>query len=283
MGISMVQERNTEGLSWRRRKALLIVSEPSFRDFLSTFLITMGWSCAKAADLEEALAAIEGEMFEAIVMDLFYLDAHIERAIRGMKAIRPSLADRILAICSDDAGRVATELIERTGLVRVSRENLLQQLWATLEGLFVSEGMHMRTPQAMQIAHLVFDSFSAPAAAGVRSSHRRVRQLAYEHKSAIIDVSIEPVEGTSRMSLTGQVLDAARRKGKTHGLAVVLTDGMQALERIATNTFGEFHLESEFPEKAGLEIRLEDGSWVEVPLGNMSWMRKRLSKSQGKD
>jgi hypothetical protein len=92
----------------------------------------------------------------------------------------------------------------------------------------------------------------------------------------MIDLSIDFVDGAGRMSLAGQVLDS-ERKGKTDGLTVLLVGGTGTLARTATNRFGEFQVECDFPEEVSLEIRLGERSWVLVPLGKMDWARERMT------
>ena len=78
------------------------------------------------------------------------------------------------------------------------------------------------------------------------------------------------------MSLTGQVLDG-ERKGRNDGLPVLLVSSVGTLARTATNQFGEFHVECDFPQDLSLEIRLGERSWALVPLGKMDWAAKRTS------
>src|SRR5260370_42648095 len=111
----------------------------------------------------------------------------------------------------------------------------------------------------MGISRTIFDSFRSPLAAGLRSLSLRPRQIAYQHQSTVIDVSIEVLQGSGLISLTGQVLDA-ERKDKNDGLSVLLVDGMAILARTATNQFDEFNLQFESAEDVNLEILLGDRS-----------------------
>lgn len=261
--------------SVQRRKVLLAGAEPSVQGLISTFLHTMGWTCTVIQNKEEAPAILQRETFDAVVIDLGRSETEAEQTILRIKQIRPSLGDRMLAISHGTADRRILELMERHDLIQLFQDSLLPQLWATLQEL-VSPRSRELTPRAMQASRMIFDSFRYPLPAGVRSLAPGARQLAYQHHKTIIDVSIEFAEGTGKMSLAGQVLDG-ERKGKNDGLSVLLVSGMGTLARTATNQFGEFHVECDFPEDVSLEIRLGERSWVLVPLGKMDWAAKRTS------
>jgi CheY-like chemotaxis protein len=260
----------------QRRKVLLVGVEPSVQGLISTFLLTMGCTCTVVQKTEEAPAILQREAFDALVIDLGHSEASAEQALLRIKQIRPSLGDRILAISKRMADRKMVELMERHDLIQLSQEGLLLQLWGALQELFASPRSRELPPRGTQVARRIFDSLVDPQPAGVRGLSPGARQLAYQHKKTIIDVSIEFAEGSGRMSLAGQVLDS-EKKGKNDGLSVLLVSGIGTLARTATNEFGEFHMECEFPEDMSLEIRLGERSWVLVPLGQMDWARKRMS------
>ena len=266
----------SEAPSVQRRKVLLAGAEPSVQGLISTLLHTMGWTCTVIQGKEEAAAILQRETFDAVVIDLGHSEGEAEQTILGIKQIRPSLADRILVISRGAIDPKILELMERHDLIQLFQESLLPQLWATLHELVVLPRPRELAPRAMQVARMIFDSFRYPLPAGVRSILSGARQVAYQHNKTIIDVSIEFAEGTGKMSLAGQVLDG-ERKGKNEGLPVLLVGGMGTLARTATNQFGEFHVECDFPEDISLEVRLGERSWVLVPLGKMDWAAKRTS------
>jgi CheY-like chemotaxis protein len=266
----MLQAKNLEAPSVQRQKVLLVAAEPSVQSLISTFLTTMGCICTVTSK-EEAPAILEQEVFDGVLLDCGRSDGGADEFILRVKQIRPSLADRIVMITNGTPGRGMIELIERHHLLQVSQEGLVQQLWATLQELFLSR-RSWQLPRKMGIPRIIFDSFQSPLSAGVRSlSPAGVRHLAYQHKSTIIDLSIELPKGSDRISLAGQVLDAEK---KNDGLSVLLVSGVSTLMRTATNQFGEFHLEFESTEDVSLEIRLGERSWILVPLGKMDWARQ---------
>ncbi len=271
-----MEKKNPEAASVPRRKLLLVGAEPSVQGLITTFLLTMGWTCTVVHDREEVPAVLQREGFDAVVIDLGHSEPHAEQVILRIKQIRPSLGDRMIAISNTVGDRRMLELMERHDLIKLSQESLLPQLWATLQVLFDSPRSRELPPRATQMARMIFDSLRYPLSPGVRGLSPGARQLAYQHKRMIIDVSLELAEGSGRMSLAGQVLDG-ERKGKNEGLSVLLVSGNGTLARTATNEFGEFQVECEFPEDVSLEIRLGERSWVLVPLGKMDWARERMT------
>jgi hypothetical protein len=255
----------------QRRKILLAGLAPPVQSLISTFLFTMGWVCSVIQNKEEAPAVLEREAFDALVVDLGRSEAEAERTILRIKQMRPSLGDRMLVI-SNGAEPEILELMERHDLIELSQEGLLPQLWATLQEL-VSPRSRELPSRGMPVARMIFDSLRYPLPGGVRGSSPGQRQLAYQHKRTIIDLSIESADGSGRLSLTGQVLDG-ERKGKNDSLPVLLVSGIGTLARTATNHSGEFQMEGEFPKDASLEVRLGERSWVLVPLGKMDWTGK---------
>lgn len=267
-----------EALSVQRRKILLAGVEPSVQGLISTFLFTMGWACTVIPNKEGAPAVLEREAFDALVIDLGHCEAEAEQSILRIKQIRPSLGDRMLVI-SNSADREIGELVERHDLIPLSQEGLLPQLWATLQELVISPRSREPHSRGMPVARMIFDSLRYPLPTGVRGASPGPRQLAYQHKRTIIDLSIEFADATGRISLAGQVLDG-ERKGKNDRLPVLLVSGTGTLARTTTNQSGEFQVECELPEDASLEIRLGERSWVLVPLGKMEWAAKQTSSWQ---
>jgi CheY-like chemotaxis protein len=275
----MLQKRNLEAPLFNKRKVLLVGVEPSVQGLISTFLVTMGWTCTAVATQEAVSAVLQRETFDAVLIDLGPSAAKAEQAILRIKQTRPSLADRMLVISSGLADAEIAELIERHDLVQVSQEGLLQQLWSTLQDLVAPSRSRDVSARSMQTARMIFDSFRYPLPAGVRSLSPGARQIAYQHRQAIIDVSVDFGEGVGRVSLTGQVLDG-EKKSRNEGLPVLLVDGNGTLLRTATNQFGEFQMEFESADDLNLEVRLAERSWVSIPLGKLDWVQKLRSRSQ---
>lgn len=262
-------------LSGQRRKVLFIGDEPAHRTLVSTFLSTMGWTCAVVPSREASPPPIlERETFDAVLLDLGHFEASAEAVILQIKQIRPSLSERILAMSNGVANPQTNELIERYHLLQLPFDGLVQQVWSTMQELFISPSSLKPASRGPQVAKMIFDSTLAPLPAGTRSAHVCARQMAYQHKSATIDVSIDFLDKPGKVSLVGQVLDADRKE-KTDGIPVLLVQSRGATARTVTNRFGEFSLAFECEEEVGLEVRLGERSWVSIPLGKMNWVKKR--------
>lgn len=270
----MFLRKNPEQGSSNRKRVLLVGAELANRGSISALLNTMGWTCKAVSVQDGVLAAIEREPFDAILLNLDRAGADAERILLRIKEIRPSLSERIVAISSERVGPQALELIERHDLPHLFQEHLLSQLWTTLENLFSPRELSKVASSNIQ-ARLQFDSFGSPSPPGIRSTHTTGRHFTYEHNNTTIDVFLDCPAGSDRISLVGQVLDAAKAKGKNDNLAVVLTGGSGTLARTTTNHLGEFSLECEFTENVKLEIRLGERSWVTLPLGQMDWVKKQ--------
>jgi CheY-like chemotaxis protein len=270
----MLQRKNPEIHLVQRRKILLVGAEPSVQGLISTFLLTMGWTCTVVQNKKYAPTILQQEAVDAVVIDLGRSGTDAEQAILGIKQIRPSLGNRILVLNNGAADKEMLELMERHDLIQLSQEGLLPQLWAALEGFFAPARSRETALHSVQVPRMIFDSFRHPLPAGVRGSSPVARHLAYQYKKTVIDLSMELKEGFGRMFLAGQVLDGDR-KSKLDGLSVLLIGGIGTLARTATNQFGEFHMECEVPQDASLEIRLGERSWVSIPLAQMGWTGKR--------
>ena len=258
-----------------RKRILLVGADPSSRDGISTLLNTMGWARIAVSGYDDVPETIERELFDAVLLHLGTSTAALERTIRTIKQIRPSLARRIVVISgAERVDRPTLELIERQDLPHLIQEHLVSTLWTTLEDLFLPGGMRTVVPKSLQTPRLVFDSFRWPLPSGVRSSRAFGRQMSYEHSSKIIDLLLNP-QGSERISLVGQVLDASKGGRLNYGLPVVLLSESGTLARTTTNRLGEFDLEFESAENVSLEIRLGERSWVSIPLGLLDWVKKQ--------
>ena len=122
------------------------------------------------------------------------------------------------------------------------------------------------TQQVTRSAPLVFDSFLRPSLAGARSSHPAVRRLLYESGSLVADLSLEGQRDSQRVTLVGQLLDAAKPEPHLSSVPVVL-QGLAGLMGMAkTNEWGEFRFEFNFEPGVSLEIGARRNYWVSVGL-----------------
>ena len=117
------------------------------------------------------------------------------------------------------------------------------------------------------LAQLVFDSFRAPAAAGVRTLDLCSRQLLFEADDLAIDLRIETAGGSLRSSLMGQLLHHSQQTENLGELPVALMLGRHSVAQTTTNPFGEFLFELELTRRHRIRIQLDSIRTIVVPLG----------------
>jgi hypothetical protein len=252
-----------------RRKVLIIGEERSARD-ARIMLGSMGCECALASNVEQALAMIQQKDFDAVIFDPQGSSLPAAQVISRINGIRPRLLGRVVVITDGEGDSEIRELVEGWSLPHLQRENLLQQLWATLEALFRSEAAVRRVTD---VARLIFDSFRQPLPAGVRASQAPGRRLLYEFEGLLVDLWIEPQPDPNRIALVGQLLDSVKPDRKFDGVPVVLQGSKGSVGHAATNEFGEFHLDFDFESSLRLEIATSGMRWVSVALANLARTR----------
>jgi hypothetical protein len=192
----------------------------------------------------------------------------VEEAVVKIEEIDPALSRRLLVIGGRELDGLG-KLIAQYDLTYLSQDNVVQQLWTTLQKI-VAQPDFLRLPlRHLQSARMIFDSARSPSSVGVRSLSTSFKQLVYQHESTMIDILMETEQGTGRLLLTGQVLNAGPDDAPQADLPVLLISGTRTLARTTTDRFGEFTLDCQPTVDAGLEIRLVERLWVSIPLGNL--------------
>jgi hypothetical protein len=100
-------------------------------------------------------------------------------------------------------------------------------------------------PEVVRVAQLLFDSFSHPAPAGIRSAPTRIRQLLYRAQPYQIDLQIEFRQETNRLVVTGQLLDVSHPEMIGRDVHVTLSNRRGSVVKTITNQYGEFRGEVE--------------------------------------
>ena len=100
-------------------------------------------------------------------------------------------------------------------------------------------------PEVVRLAQLLFDSFSHPAPAGIRSAPTRIRQLLYRAQPYQIDLQIELRPETNRLIVTGQLLDVSHPDMIGQDVEVTISNRRGSVVKTKTNQFGEFRGEVE--------------------------------------
>jgi len=99
--------------------------------------------------------------------------------------------------------------------------------------------------EVVRLAQLLFDSFSHPAPAGIRSAPTRIRQLLYRAQPYQIDLQIELRPETNRLIVTGQLLDVSHPDMIGQDVEVTISNRRGSVVKTKTNQFGEFRGEVE--------------------------------------
>lgn len=95
------------------------------------------------------------------------------------------------------------------------------------------------------LIQLLYDSFSQPALAGIRSGATPIRQMLYRAEPYQIDIQIELQQEQNRFIVTGQVVDLSHPEMVGRDIQVMLSDGRKYIVNTVTNQFGEFRAEVE--------------------------------------
>lgn len=136
----------------------------------------------------------------------------------------------------------------------------------SVRGMFVIHGPKKATPVRSLIAELLFDSFRSPLQAGVRTSESGSRQLLFGSGGYRIDLRFEPQEDSDKVSLVGQVLNAAEPAQGLDSAPVILLHGRKVFAESLTNHFGEFHLECDLEPHFTLCLMLPGNKRISIPL-----------------
>lgn len=121
-------------------------------------------------------------------------------------------------------------------------------------------------PAGLTLAELVFDSMSAPLAMGVRSEASTSRQLLFATAEHRIDLRLEPLISSDRVSIIGQILDMRNPSNVNANIAISLFSGRRLLAKTATNDLGEFEFECDLEAKLELRAALPQGRQISVAL-----------------
>lgn len=113
---------------------------------------------------------------------------------------------------------------------------------------------------------LIYDSFTQPPPAGIRSVGGRSRQMLYRTDHHQIDMEIEAQRDGNRLVITGQVLDIGRPSIVDIGVQVIFSDGRGNIVHTMTNQFGEFRGEVDNSGDLELSFLSREGKSIIIRL-----------------
>ena len=118
---------------------------------------------------------------------------------------------------------------------------------------------------------LIYDSFLAPAPAGLRSSWQVGWQGLYHTADCSLDLRIEPELKSSRAAVIGQITNRTAPHLEMNNIPVCLKLGKQVIAETVSNRFGEFQMEYEQQGRLHLCVYLDGGSkCIQVPLRKLA-------------
>jgi hypothetical protein len=122
-----------------------------------------------------------------------------------------------------------------------------------------------------EVAELIFDSYSQPQVAGVRSSTLAPRQLLYRAGAVMIDMKMQAAGKEDHFALLGQVVTSGEDKRALRQVPVHLLSGTDELASTSTNQFGEFYLEHEKTRDLQVSLEVSSDRNVFIPLDECIW------------
>lgn len=129
--------------------------------------------------------------------------------------------------------------------------------------------MPIRPEQAIRIpVELIYDNRRVHAGAGLRTSREAGWRVLYRAGGECsLDFHVEPVLGSSRISIVGQILSEQSSQTDMADIPVILQSGGIMMAETRSNEFGEFRMECEQRKQLQLRIYFEHGRrFIEVPV-----------------
>jgi hypothetical protein len=267
---------NDQGFGNKRYETLLISQDSSLASLVCGVLVSIGCGC-KAATCAELNTAFAQETFDTVILDATLSETTVDTALSWIKESRPSLWRRILVVSSLTNSPHVRELIERYGLPEIDRANVRRQLWPALQDLIAPQPKPEIPSHTKTSAEMTFDSARGFSPTGLRGLRVECRQLIFQYQNSTVDILIEPRDDSGRIAITGQILHNPRSPERDGGLPVLLVAGIRTMRRTHTNRMGEFYLECAPLQEASLEIKLREGGWVALNVGDLDWSAKKLA------
>jgi hypothetical protein len=113
---------------------------------------------------------------------------------------------------------------------------------------------------------LIFDSFLAPAPAGLRATWQVGWQGLYKAGECSLDLRIEPELKSARAAVIGQVTNHVAPSTEMGNLPITLRSGNHVVAETVSNRFGEFQMEYEQKSRLQLVVHLHDAKTIQIPL-----------------
>lgn len=136
---SMRWLRDAQGILNRpHRKILIIEDDSSIRNILYVLLAGLNCEGEIAYDGRHALAMINRQEYDAILLDLRCYNLSAEEVLAGIKRLRPGLLGRILVITGEVNDARSLEFFNRFSVPRLPKSRLIKELWPRLREVLAS-------------------------------------------------------------------------------------------------------------------------------------------------
>jgi len=187
------------------------------------------------------------------------------------KALSGAMDEHLKTGCADCAHELATWKSVYSFAVGESLCEPPADLVRSVKSTVAPPASRTVTERTAEIAQLIFDSFAQPQLQGVRSAQVTARQMLYKAGPLLIDMQLQPLENSSRRSLTGQVMNQNQADREIDALHVHLLSGRKELAHTHTDRFGEFYIEYDPDRDLQLSLEVSPSKDVFVPLDESLW------------
>jgi DNA-binding NtrC family response regulator len=120
---------------YRPRNVLIVEGEPSIRNVLYVLLAGLGCEGGIAHNGRQALAMIEKESFDAVLLDLRCAEIPAGEMVSAIRELRPNLVGRVLVITGEVSDPQTMEMIKENCWPHIPRQRVMQELWGRLRTL----------------------------------------------------------------------------------------------------------------------------------------------------
>ncbi|MBS1856708.1 MAG: hypothetical protein JST11_15170 [Acidobacteria bacterium] len=153
----------------------------------------------------------------------------------------------------------------------ISLSQVPESAFRLARAIFPVRAQTRRRPGSRLPVELIFDSFLAPAPAGLRSTWQVGWQGLYRAGDCSLDVRIEPELKSLRASVIGQVTNHVAPSLIMGNCPVDLRRGRQIVAGTVSNRFGEFQMDYEQQPRLKLVVHLPGARSIEVPLRKLTF------------
>ncbi len=123
------------------RRVLIIEDDSSIRNILYVLLASMRCEGDIACDGRQALAMINRQEYDAILLDLRCYNLSPENVMAKLMAVRPNLLGRVLVITGEVSDRAALEFFSKFSAPQIARNRLIEELWPRLRAVMASQAL----------------------------------------------------------------------------------------------------------------------------------------------